>query len=39
MSEDIQNIHKFSRESGADGHAADMGEAGDLAKGLISKGH
>jgi 5-methyltetrahydrofolate--homocysteine methyltransferase len=30
---------KFARDIGADGYAADAGEAVDLAKGLISKGH
>jgi 5-methyltetrahydrofolate--homocysteine methyltransferase len=30
---------KFARDIGADGYAADAGEAVDLARGLISKGH
>jgi corrinoid protein of di/trimethylamine methyltransferase len=30
---------KFARDIGADGYAADAGEAVDLVKGLISKGH
>jgi 5-methyltetrahydrofolate--homocysteine methyltransferase len=30
---------KFARDVGADGYAADAGEALDLAKGLISKSH